>query len=232
MKLLKNRTVQIILALVVGAAIGALFYPTKNIEERVKKEYEQKIEKISEEKESIRESLSEELRETRQEKTKLQIESSQKITKLTFQVRQLESSKKETVYRLVKPDGTIEEKRYTESEVSETSQVVTQVKEEFNRKVSQIEERWKSAYRDRLIEIKKDFDKKESQYEKTISKLESERKVQVNPKKYGLEIGITSDNEYYGHGNIDVFGPFFLGVHTQTDFFMNHSVGAGIGIRF
>lgn len=231
-KLLKNRVVQLLIALVVGAAIGALFYPTKNVEERVKKEYEQKIEKVSEEKEKIRKTLSEEIDQLEEERTELKIETSRKITKLTYQIRELESSKKETFYKIVRPDGTIEEKRYTESEVSETSQVVTKVREEFDRKVSQIAERWKSVHKRRVEQLKKDFDKKESKYQKTIAKLESEKKVEINPKKYGVEVGYTSENRYYGHVNVDVFGPLFIGLHTESNFLNEHSVGAGVGIRF
>lgn len=231
-KLLKNRTVQFILTLVAGVAIGALFYPTKNIEEKVKKEYEQKIERVSEEKEQLRKNLSEKVDELEKEKTELRIETSQKITKLTYQIRELESSKKETFYKIIKPDGTIEEKRYTESEVSETSQVITKVREEFDQKVSQIAERWKTVHKRRVEQLKKDFESKESEYKSTIAKLESEKRVEINPKKYGVELGITSDNNYYGHVNVDVFGPLFLGLHTQSNFLNDHSVGAGIGIRF
>lgn len=231
-KLLKNKVVQFILTLVAGVAIGALFYPTKNIEERVKKEYQEKIEKVENEKESIRKSLSEEVDSLKEEKTQLRIETSQKITKLTYQVRELEAKKKETFYKIIKPDGTIEEKRYTESEVNETSQVVTQVREEFDRKVTEISERWQRVHKKRVQELKKDFDKQTSEYKSKIAKLESERKIQINPKKYGLEIGYTSNDTYYGHANVDVFGPVFIGVHTETDFLNQNSVGAGVGIRF
>lgn len=231
-KLLNNRIIQLLLALVVGTAIGALFYPSKNIEERVKKEYEQKIEKIVEESKTTEEQLEEKIDSLKQEKTQLTIETSQKITKLTYQVRELESKKKETFYKLIKPDGTIEEKRFSESEVSESSQVVTQVREEFDRKVTEISERWQRVHTSRVLKLKEEFDKKEEEYKRTISKMESEKKVQINPKKYGVEVGYTSEDRYYGHVNVDVFGPIFIGVHTNTNLSTEHSVGAGIGIRF
>ena len=231
-QLLKNRIVQFALTLIAGVAIGALFYPTKNIEERVKKEYEQKIEKITAESKQLEESLEEQIDSLKEEKTTLRIETSTRINKLTFQVRELESKKKETFYKIIKPDGTIEEKRYSESEVNESSKVVTQVREEFDRKVTEISERWQRVHISRVKKLKEQFDKKESEYKQTIAKLESEKKVEINPKKYGVELGYTSRDTYYGHVNVDVFGPIFIGLHTESDFLGDHSVGGGIGIRF
>ena len=231
-KIFKSRIAQLILTLVAGVAIGAVFYPTKNIEERVKQEYEQKIEKIITEHKSTEQSLEEQIDSLKEEKTTLRIETSTRINKLTFEIRELESKKKETFYKLIKPDGTIEEKRYSESEVSESSQVVTQVREEFDRKVTEISERWQRVHTNRVKKLKEEFDKKESEYKQTIAKFESEKKIQINPKRYGVEVGFTSQDSYYGHVNVDVFGPVFIGLHTQSNFLDDHLVGAGIGIRF
>ena len=75
-KLLNNKLVQLLLALVVGVAIGALFYPTKEIEERVKQEYQEKIDKVSEEKETLRKTMTEQVDSLKEEKTQLTIETS------------------------------------------------------------------------------------------------------------------------------------------------------------
>lgn len=231
-KFLSNRVVQFVLVLIVGVAIGALFYPTKRIEEKVEQKYEKLLKTERQEKETLRKSLSEEVDELKQEKTNLTIESSQKITKLQYQVRELESRKTENYYKIIKPDGTIEEKRYSESEVTETSTVVLQVREEFDKKVTEISERWQRVHRKRVEELKKDFEKKESEYEKTIASLKSEKKTEINPKTYGLEVGYSSDQTYYLHSNIDVFGPIFLGVHANSNFTNDSAIGAGVGIRF
>ena len=230
--LLKNKSVQLFLALFIGVAIGALFYPTQHIEERVKQEYQQKIDAEKTEKETLRKDLSEKIDVLQQEKTTLTIETNQTIAKLTYEVKELQSKKKETYYKIVKPDGTIEEKSFKESEVNESTQIITSVREEFNQKVSQIEEKWKTIHTQRVEALKKDFDSKEKTYQETIAKLESEKITDINPKKYGVEVGYTSSQEYYFHGNMDVFGPVFIGVHTQTNFGNEHSVGAGIGLRF
>ena len=62
--------------------------------------------------------------------------------------------------------------------------------------------------------------------------MESEKIVDINKKVYGLEAGFLSNKNYYMHGNIDVFGPVFIGVHTQTNFTGDFAVGGGVGLRF
>jgi hypothetical protein len=231
-KLLNNKYVQFALILVLGIAIGALFYPTKNIEERLKKEHEQHISQIKSESESVKASLKEEISSLSKEKTQIQIESSSRISSLQQEIRSLESSTRETYYKIIRPDGTIEEKRYTESEVSENSTVVTRVRQEFDTKVVQISERWQRVHRTRVEELKREFDAKEEEYKRTITKLESSKSIQINPKRYGVELGYTSGNLYYGHVTMDVFGPLFVGLHTESNLGDKHSVGAGVGIKF
>jgi uncharacterized protein YPO0396 len=230
--LLKNRVVQLGLAVLIGAAIGALFYPTKRIEERVKQEYQERVETERTEKETLRKQLTEEINELREEKTTLTVETTKTIAKLTYEVRELQSKKKETFYKIVRPDGTIEIRKFKESEVNETTQVITSVREEFDQKIVEIEDRWKRVHTKRVEDLKKDFDSKEKTYKEVIAKLESEKITDINPKKYGLEVGYLSSQQYYFHGNVDVFGPVFIGVHTQTNFGNEHAVGAGIGLRF
>ena len=230
--LLKNRAVQIGLAVLIGAAIGALFYPTKHIEERVKQEYQELVKTERTEKETLRKQLSEEIDELKEERTTRIVETTKKVAKLEYQVRELQSKKKETFYKIVKPDGTIETKIFKESEVNESTTLITSVREEFNQKVTEIEDRWKRVHTKRVEDLKKDFDAKETSYKQVIAKYESEKIVDINPKKYGLEAGYLSSKQYYFHGNVDVFGPVFIGVHTQTDFGGEHAVGAGIGLRF
>lgn len=231
-ELLKNKAVQIGLAVLIGAAIGALFYPTKRIEERVKQEYQEKLDTQKEEHRQVESQLNEKIDSLEEEKVTLRIETSEKIHKLQFKVRELQAKKTETYYKIVKPDGTVEERRFKESEVNESTRVITEVRREFDQKVSQIEERWKKVHIERVKALKEEFDSKEKTLQEKIAKLESEKITDINPKKYGLEVGYKSDSQYYIHGNIDVFGPVFIGVHTDTNFANEHSVGAGIGLRF
>ncbi len=231
-ELLKNRSVQLGLALLIGATIGALFYPTSRVEERVRKEYQEKVEIERSEKETLRQKFTEQIDEMKEERTTRIVETTKKVAKLTYQVRELQSKKKETYYKIVRPDGTIEIRKFKESEVNESTKVITSVREEFDQKVTEIESRWKRVHIKRVKDLKKDFDMKENIYKTIISKMESERITETNAKKYGLEAGYLSSKQYYFHGNIDVFGPVFIGIHTQTDFAAEYALGAGVGLRF
>ncbi len=232
MKWLKNKNAQISLALLAGIAIGALFYPTKHIEERERAKYQEIIKMSETIKETLRTKLTEQIDELKEEKTTRIIETVQKVAKLTYQIRELKSKKKETFYKLVKPDGTIEIRTYKESEVNESTKVITSIKEEFESKVTEIEDRWKRVHTKRIKDVKKDFETKKKIYEDRIAELESEKIVDINPKTYGLEAGYLSNANYYMHSNIDVFGPVFIGVHAQTDFAGDFAAGAGVGLRF
>ena len=230
-ELLKKRSVQIGIAVVVGVAIGAVFYPTKHIEERVKEEYREIVKTERTEKEVLRKQLTEQIDELKEERTTRTIKTSERITKLTYRVKELQSKKKETFYKLIKPDGTIEIRSYKESEVNESTRVITSIRKEFDQKITEIEERWKRVHTKRIKKLKKEFTSKENVYEDRIAKLEKEKITDINPKKYGLEVGYLSNKQYYFHANVDVFGPVFVGVHTQSDLISNFAVGAGIGLR-
>ena len=231
-RLLKNKLVQFALVFLVGAAIGALFYPTKHIEERISARYEQfyqgQIETAQTELKQERESV----HQLTSKNTQLMIESSQKISELKHQIKDLESHQKESYFKIVKPDGTIVVRKFKESDTSESSKIIENVKEEYSQHVSKLSELLTQSYKDRISSMETDFNQRESQYQKTIDELRSERVVDINPKKYGVEVGYLTNKSYYGHVNIDVFGPVFIGLHTQSDFLTEFAVGGGVGLRF
>jgi chromosome segregation ATPase len=233
-KLLENQLVRYALVLLGGITIGALFYPTKKIEEKITQKYEQQISKMKEEHaKEVSSTKEEHSAQVKNVTTKLE-ESERKISVLTVQVRDLKVKVRTAKYKIVRPDGTIEEKEFTESESEESTKIITQIQEEFKTKVSQIEERWSDIHKTRVTEIKKEFDKKESEYQKTIASLEKSKKTSINEKSFGLEAGIMSDKNYYGHATMDLWGPIFVGVHGTVGAKDNtdNSLGAGIGLRF
>lgn len=220
------------LVLVTGIAIGAIFYPTKHLEESLRIEYEQKMTQLDESHKAFESTLNESLTRVSNEKKSLELETTKTIAKLTTENSTLKSKKSVNWYKIVHPDGTIEERRQSETQVDQTNQVITSVKEEFTQKVKEIETRYEVIHAQRVTAIKETFDRKEATYKETIAKLSQDKVVDINPKKYGVEIGYLSNKDYYGHVNIDVVGPIFLGLQTQTNFSDNNAVGAGFGIRF
>jgi hypothetical protein len=227
-----SRVAQLTIALLVGVAVGALFYPTQHIEETVKQEYQQKIDKVLIEKEQIRKELTDKLDVETKLHTEYKVEMTRTVVTLQSQVKELKASKKETFYKIVKPDGTIEIKKYTESEVSETTKVITEIREEFDKKITEISDKWQKVHKERVEILVKDFEKKETEYKETIAKLEKKLIIDTNPRSTGLEVGYLSNKQYYGHVNMDVFGPMFIGVQTQSNFIDKYAVGIGAGIRF
>jgi len=219
MELLKKRWVQISIAALLGMAIGAVFYPTSTITERVKKEiteqYELKISELKKEHFAKIEEVNETLSHREEMNRELREETSRKINSLTTENRELRTSMKRKKFRLVKPDGTIIEKEYEESQSEEISSVVTEVREEFNRKVSSIENKWKKIHTDRVRSLKEKFDseiaKVKSEKKDKVITIEKEKVVKVNEKKFRPELGVTSDSEVYFHSTYNLVGPIFIG---------------------
>lgn len=233
-ELLQKEWFRLLGVLLIGITIGVIFYPTKRIEEKMTLKYEQEIAAIKEQhNKEVSESETKWLSLVNEART-LKIEAEQKVSKLQEEVKTLQSKQKTETYKLVKPDGTIEERTFTESEVNESSKVVTQIQEEFNAKIEQIETKWSMIHQERVAKIQKEFDSKESDYKKTIQELQQSKTVSVNEKRFGLEVGITNEKNYYGHATMDVWGPTFIGVHGQIGANGSdaNNMGIGLGLRF
>lgn len=231
--LLEKQWVRYVLTLMAGVAIGAVFYPTKRVEEKIKKKYEEEIQRVYERNASSEEKWQELYSSVSEEYRSYQKESNNKLESLTTTIRDLKSKQKTAYYKLVKPDGTIEERQFSESEVNESTQVVTQIRQEFQEKVQSIEQKWSDIHRQRLTEVKKQFEEKEQTYVKRIEELERSKVTTVNEKRFGAEVGMDTDRDYYIHGTGNIFGPVFMGVHGETSKeFNSQSIGLGLGIQF
>lgn len=231
--LMSNQWVRYVVVLLIGATVGVVFYPTKHIEEKVSLKYEQEISQLKEthDKEMNEEHM--QFLAIASEYHSYHDEMESKVTKLTVEIRSLQSKQKTAYYKIVKPDGTIEIKKFTESEVNESSKVITQVQEEFKRKVDSIESKWKSIHEERVTKIQKESDQKESNYKKTIEELQKSKSVTVNEKKYGIEGGMMSNRDYYLHATADVWGPIFIGIQGESNQeFRDNKMGLGLGLRF
>jgi uncharacterized membrane-anchored protein YhcB (DUF1043 family) len=218
--------------LLIGITIGAIFYPTKRIEEKITQKYEQEIASLKEVHSKESQDLIEKYASSLKENKELHVQTEQKISQLTSEIKTLQSKQKTAYYKLIKPDGTIEIKKFSESEVNESSKVVTQIQQEFKTKVDQIETKWSEIHKKRVAKLQKDFDSKESSYQKTIEELTKSKTTSVNEKRFGLEAGMMSNKNYYGHATADLWGPVFIGVHGEVGNNNDNKLGAGIGLRF
>lgn len=232
-ELLKKESTRYALTLVLGVAIGAIFYPTKSDEEKVTKKYQEEIA-------SLKESYGKETQVAKEKEEKvvsyyLNIisDTEKKVTKLTSEVRSLKSKQKTSYYKIIKPDGTIEIKKFSESETDESSQIIAKIQEEQKQKLAVIESKYEEIHKQRVTEIKKEFDSKEQTYKKKIEELESSKITTVNQKKFGVEVGTNTEKQYYLHGTSMLFGPIFVGAHGESDKDLGKkSIGLGLGISF
>lgn len=233
-ELLKSEYFRGTLILLVGITIGAIFYPTKRIEEKVSMKYEQEIASMKEQHSKEVHELTDKYDKQVLENKNLHVESEQKISKLTEEVRTLKSRQKTAYYKIVRPDGTVEIKKFTETEVNESTKVITKIQEEFKQKIDAIETKWSDIHRERVTKLQKDFDSKELDYKHQIEELQKSKSVSVNEKRFGIEAGILTNKNYYGHATMDVWGPTFIGVHGEIAHDNNSSsnLGIGLGLRF
>lgn len=232
-KLLQNTYVRYGVALAIGAAISAIFYPTKSIEREIEAKYESKKELLIEDFKTINNRIEKEKTELSQEVKQLQIESSAKISSLKVENTQLKSKVKESKFKIVRPDGTVEEKWFKESETDIVSSTITSIKSEYARKVKSIENKWKTVHTKRVKIIKENYEKKLQEKETVIASYKKKESIQINPRSFGVAFGVMSDDQYYGNISYDVYGPWFLNLQVESDQeFQNGSGGFGLGLRF
>ena len=231
-----NAWARYVLLFVAGIAIGAIFYPSKTIIKEVKVEDTTRIERLEKELTNTKEKYEEKLTQKQEENKTLEITMNKKVESLTSEIRVLQSKIKTSYYKLVKPDGTIEERQFTESEVNESTQVVQSIREEFTQKILEIENRWMTIHRERVTAIEIQHAKEVTEFTEKIKKLEQYEKIEINKRSTQFELGFLSNKNYYLHVTRDLFGPIFIGVHTQTNLGLladpQFAVGGGVGWRF
>jgi len=214
--------------LFLGVVIGAVFYPSKRIEEKVKQEYQLKVDREVVKREQVEKEMNEKINSFTHENFQQKEEYNRQVATMKQEIRDLRSKKREVFYKIVKPDGTVEERREFESEDSETSNVVAQAQEQFNSKIAQMRETLTVEFKQKEEKIKSDFDIKEKEYKEQITKLEQSKVVEINQKNFGIELGVINDRSYYLHATGTIWGPLFLGVHGSSA----GKLGTGLGIRF
>jgi hypothetical protein len=210
--------------------LGQFFTPTKHIEERERQKHELEIKTLNETHAKELSQVRDTLDKVTQQSNEYRKETEFKLTKLTTENITLKSKVKTAYYKVVRPDGTIEIKKFTESEVDESKQVVTAIQQEFKEKIASIEVKWETVHKERVAAITKEFNSKEESYKHQIDELERTKVVDINKKSFGAEAGVMTNLSYYGHVSYDVFGPIFLGLHAQ--FGNTTGAGAGLGLRF
>lgn len=232
-KLLEYKYALPVLCLLGGIAIGAIFYPSKSITREETAKYEETIQRLENEKRDIEFKAQTELFNKQVEFSEKKSELQTKISSLTTENTILKQSTKETMIKIIKPDGTITEKSYKESDTEIVSQIVTDIKQEFNEKVTSIENKWKEVHEKRVVAIKDTYEKQLSEKQHIIDEYSKKETIKINERKFGVSLGYTSYSKYFSSISYDVFGPFFLDLHLESDSgFSDSGAGVGLGFRF
>lgn len=232
LEIIKNRYVQLVSCFAIGAAVGVIFYPQSRTEERMKLAYENKETELRASHRLELTQAAEDISKEEATHKEYREETSKKLDKLTVENSTLKQSMKKQKLKIVRPDGTIIEKEVEESNSESTKTVITEIREEFDRKVSSIENKWKKIHEERISSIKKEFDEKLEKAKSENKVVEKEKIVEKNSKKLRTELGYTSKKDYYNHNSYTLWGPVFMGAGlsgTEKDL---KEVHAGIGIEF
>jgi hypothetical protein len=235
----------LLVALLVGITLGAVFYPTKHIRENerleVSAEYENKIKDISDRYLNMVQEVKEQLSTKERALQIYQEETSKRLASLVQENRELRRSTLRKKLKLIKPDGTILEKEYEESQSEEITRVVVEVREEFDKKIRSIEDRWKEVHRQRVEKMQKEFTEKlrhtAEEYRKLDETYTRERLEEINRKRFRPEIGVTSTGDTYLHATYNMWGPVLIGAGINGSGLLNwdlkfNHIGAGVGIEF
>ncbi|CAM6003894.1 unnamed protein product [Sphagnum balticum] len=225
-----SRPLQFALVFVAGGTVAALFYPTKIIQDKLQKTFDQQTSVLkqqhAQELSSIQESFSKQTQELKTTNEQLSV----KVTSLITENTSLKVLQKKTFFKIVHPDGTVEERASSTTDSDQEQQISQQVQQEYQKKLEENVAKLESIQADKISTMQKTFDSKEQDYQHTIATLTQTHSETINPKNFTLDGGLLTNGDYYGHVSYDIWGPFVLGV--QGQFGPSPAAGAGLGIRF
>jgi hypothetical protein len=137
----------------------------------------------------------------------------------------------QTTHKIVRADGSSEEWTYMESASSTTSKILSEMRSESERKLALLDIEWQQKLNKEVATTSEKYTLKINEMQKTIAKLESEKVVTTNQKRFGFELGATTEMRGYVHSSYDIWGPLFVATHLEFDRSYKSS-GIGLGVRF
>lgn len=219
MLLLNQKWFQMIGCLLLGVVLGVTFYPSKQVEEKMRQEiasqYELKEKQLVETYSKQIATATEAVDKQQQDRVTYEKTVSAKMDSLLTENIQLKQSSKKTKFKLVKPDGTIVEKEYEESNSESIATVTQQIKESYEEQLRVVEDKWMKIHEERVNSLVVDYNSRlqvsKEENQKIQQELSIEKATIINPKTFRPEIGYSSDGEVYIHTSYMVWGPVFLG---------------------
>src|ERR1019366_2262594 len=118
-----SKSAQYIVIFLAGAIFSAVFYPTKQIKESLEKTYQQQIATLQQQQSQTLATQQASYQKLSDEYSGYKTQTDAKINDLTSQNTSLKNHTKTTVFKVVHPDGTVEEHDVTESDTDQTDQI-------------------------------------------------------------------------------------------------------------
>jgi histone deacetylase complex regulatory component SIN3 len=231
--LASNRYVQLVVTLIVGISLGYLVFPSKKLVETTDAAWEKKIETIKTDYEKQLTDARSTISTLEQHNLTVTKSYEKKIEELTSQIIKLKKSSKTTIYKIVRPDGTVETQEVTETNEDSTTETVTQIKQEYDQKIKEVEETTKKTYEEKITKIETEHSTKEQILQTEIAELKKSKTETIGQKSFGVEAGALTDKNYYVHTSYDFWGPMTVGVQVERSWQdQSMSAGGGIGVRF
>lgn len=229
----KNLWALSIVTFIIGVVLGVVLYPSRRIEEQLKRKYEAELSKQTETLRAENKTLNQQLDEFHALATKISEEQQAEINQLRAQVREFESNSHEEEIQIIRADGSREIRRIKDTHTKELTKVTEEINSkwekkfqeattEFNHKVQSVQEQ------SQLL-----LATKEKEHQRIIEELKASKVTTINQKRFGLEAGVLTTRSFYGHATMDVAGPFFIGLQVQgLSATVPTAAGIGVGVRF
>ena len=225
-----SRPAQFALTFLAGAIVAGVFYPTKHIETKLQKTFDQQISTLKQQHATELSTVETQYKKQVEEVTATNVQLDRRVTQLTTQVTTLKLHQKKTFYKIIHPDGTIEERASTTTDSEEEQQLAQQAQEEVTQKISEARKTITDEFTQQITTMQREWDSKEKSYKDTIATLTESKVVDINPKNLTVDVGALTNLSYYGHVTYNILGPFVFGL--QGQFGSSSAAGAGLGLRF
>jgi uncharacterized protein YlxW (UPF0749 family) len=248
LEILKNQYVRYCLAFVVGVGVTIVVYPSRSvsssektkIEEQLKSTYESKLQQSQQELKDQKETYQKQIDSVTQQYTQQNLELSNKLNVLTSENSSLKQKTKMVTIEKTYPDGTIEKKTISTSELESQDQRVAQVQKEAEQKLTDTITKLKEEHSKELLqktsELQVKIDSLSTSLKESERSLKEEqdksKTVSSNPRPFALGLGLNTDKQYIVEAQYAFWGPVYLGGVYDKGGISNDRAGLTLGIRF
>lgn len=221
--------------IIIGSVIAVLGVGLLSIQKTIsyfKEEYRSSIaEEYSRENTSLRQQLQHQKQSYETQLSSLSLELKDKESKYESQIKDLRTKIRISTIKVVKPDGTIEERKIEQSEVVDLTASIEETRREYSVQLREQEQKLRIEQEHTISQLSLEWTQERSKLESEIAVLKESKQTSINPRQLRVEAGLMSTLNPYIHFNYDLTSPLFVG--TQVERSSNeYDVGIGIGVKF